>query len=362
MKEQKGEVICIIGMHRSGTSMVAKLLNLCGLELGAPDQLLGSNKSNPLGHFEHKGFIDIDDALLAHFGGSWDDPPLLEQGWERDSGLEPFVQKAKLLLETFFGKSLWGWKEPRTTILLPFWRCLVPNLRFVVCIRSPLEVARSLETRDGMPIKKGVYLWNHYMRAAVRDTEGRPRIFTFYEDHFDDDLREIHRVAEFCELQMPDDLSGLRHAISYESKHYRSETLELLGTDNVRTEDKLFYIGLRALLFQGFIQTKSERTREALISEYASRFSCLIEEFHNQGKLAQLQTMLAEKDQQMIKYQAEVKKILQDLKGKEQEIVQLQQRSGQFEEDNRKLQAFSDAVRQTLAYRFYRKFIKPFRA
>ena len=74
-KEVEPRVVCIVGMHRSGTSMVTRLLNLCGLDLGAEQDLLGPDRGNPLGHFEHKGFKGLDESLLAHFGGSTDNPP-----------------------------------------------------------------------------------------------------------------------------------------------------------------------------------------------------------------------------------------------------------------------------------------------
>ncbi|MGH7801319.1 MAG: hypothetical protein ACREOW_11955 [Thermodesulfobacteriota bacterium] len=116
--EKKNNVICIIGMHRGGTSMVARLLNLCGLDLGPSEQIMPPNEANPLGYFENVNFsYKIDDALLAHFGGSWDNPPLFKEGWEYDPSLEQIVNEAKSLLQTFSNNSQWGWKDPRATIL-----------------------------------------------------------------------------------------------------------------------------------------------------------------------------------------------------------------------------------------------------
>ena len=101
-------------------SLVGGVLNLCGLDLGPPEQFLAPNESNPLGYSENKRFLQIDDALLAHFGGSWDNPPLFKEGWEHDPSLEQIVHEAKSLLKTFSHSSQWGWKDPRATILLPF--------------------------------------------------------------------------------------------------------------------------------------------------------------------------------------------------------------------------------------------------
>ena len=304
MNGEKNKPICIIGMHRSGTSMVTRLLSLCGLDLGPAEELLGPEESNPLGHFENRGFHKINEALLKRLGGSWDNPPQFKKDWEYDSSLEPIVCEARSLLRTFSKTSLWGWKDPRTTVLLPFWKSLIPDLRFVICVRSPLEVANSLARRDRMPIQKGVYLWNQYMRAAIRDTENHSRIFTFYEDFFDEASAEIDRLAMFCGLTKPDDPSQVQQAISPKLRNHASETAELLGEAGAITEYKLFYIGLRALSIQARAQSMEPDKREISISKNIGRFLHLLEQFHDENETARLQAALAEKEQQTIQFSA----------------------------------------------------------
>src|SRR5213593_4571900 len=124
-------------MHRSGTSMIAQLLHQCGLDLGPAERLLKADATNPLGHFEHRGFLDIDRQLLKHFKATWREPPELQAGWHLDPGLKPLLSEAKALAATFDGRSPWGWKEPRASLFLPFWREAIPNMRFVICIRNP---------------------------------------------------------------------------------------------------------------------------------------------------------------------------------------------------------------------------------
>ena len=287
VNKKKNDVICIIGMHRSGTSMVARLLNLCGLDLGPSEQFLKPNEYNPLGYFENEILsYKINDALLAHLGASWDNPPLVAEGWEHDPSLEPIVHEAKSVLKTFSKHSHWGWKDPRTTVLLPFWKSLIPNLRFVICVRNPLEVAASLGTRDRIPIQKGVYLWNQYMQAAIRNTQGCPRLFTFYEDYFQDASREIDRLVEFCELQKLDDMSVLHNSISTKLRHHSSETIDLLNKDKLLTEYKLFYVGLRALTSDTLVGAASDGRRENLISDHVSKFVTLLEQFHDKSAIA----------------------------------------------------------------------------
>ena len=71
-QEEKKLPICIAGMHRSGTSMVARLLNLCGLYLGPESELSPPAPDNPEGYWENKHFVGINDRILAHLDAGWD--------------------------------------------------------------------------------------------------------------------------------------------------------------------------------------------------------------------------------------------------------------------------------------------------
>jgi len=239
--------VCIIGMHRSGTSITARLLNVLGLNLGPSDSLMGPSPSNPTGHFEHLGFLEINEALLRRFGGSWDNPPPLPPGWQQDSVVQCLAQQAAKLAEIMSvdGRS-WGWKEPRTTVLLPFWRTIIPRLRYVICIRNPLEVANSLVQRDGMTIAAACALWRRYMQAALAHTAGQPRTLIFYKNYFRDPLCELNRLAEFCgleKLEHPDRLTGI---LAKEHRHQRRGVCALLMHPFVPLECKLLYLRLRA--------------------------------------------------------------------------------------------------------------------
>ena len=364
MEEKKQSVVCIIGMHRSGTSMVARLLNLCGLDLGSAEDLIGPDAGNPLGHFEHVGFHRIDEALLEHFGGSWANPPELRPGWEQESSLIHFTEEAKRLVGTFAGSALWGWKEPRSTVLLPFWKSLIPCLRFVICVRSPLDVARSLEKRDGISIGAGVYLWNRYLQAAIHDTETSPRIFTFYEDYFGDPIPEINRVAEFCGLSPGSDISHLRETVSQELRHHASETTELFDAEMIPAQYKLFYLGLRVLASQGSAPSSLSQCGSSASTDLAGGLMRLMTEFGEQERVAQLQSALAKKDNEVAVVRSVLGKQLNEkerqIKEIKRQILDIEKQLADLEKQNARLQAFSDAVRGTFVYRFYRKFVRPF--
>lgn len=337
--------ICIVGMHRSGTSMVARLLHHAGLYLGPEDRLLGPDSANPEGHYEHTGFLEINDALLRHLGGSWDVPPRAELGWELDSSLADLRARAESLVGSFPGGRPWGWKEPRTTILLPFWRSIISRLRFVICVRSPLDVAKSLASRNHMTIEHGAYLWSRYMHAAIRDTKGCARQVIFYDDFFDSDGAANGQLLEFCGLKSTRGESELASDIRSHLRHHRSDTVELLDKSSVPLHSKLLYLGLRALpaVDCATMESGGEKNRSI------GRLLELLDEYQNQGQVGALQAALADKIHELSRMRAERDETVSVLKN---QLVELQQHAD-------RLQTFSDAVRQSWPYRIYRSVIGP---
>ena len=135
------QAIVITGMHRSGTSLVAEILTHAGVHFGAPEHWLPPDASNPHGYFEDRRVVDLDDRLLRLWKGTWDEPPLLPPNWLEEAGVQTLAGEASVWRDSVATEEQWGWKDPRASLLLPFWRRLVPGLRCVLCVRDPLEVA-----------------------------------------------------------------------------------------------------------------------------------------------------------------------------------------------------------------------------
>jgi hypothetical protein len=325
--------------------MVANLLRIRGLSLGPEERLLAANASNEFGHFEHGGFVEINEALLKHLGGSWDNPPRLRPGWEHDPALDQMIQAARLLVADFAGGGTWGWKDPRTTILLPFWQKVIPNIRYVICIRNPLEVAFSLARRDGQSIPAATHLWRQYTCQAMQNTEGHPRILTFYEDYFRRPIEEVNRLSEFCGLPNDCEVSKIQENIARELRHQVRGTVDLLNERSISVEDKVLYVSLRTLPVDNLDAINAGSTNRTHVDDGISSVLRLTSELHDQEKILQLETALGEKEQQLNALRGFMR---EELRTRDEKITQLQ--------------AFADAVRQSVAYRLYRAFIKPFRA
>jgi hypothetical protein len=329
--------------------MVARLLRLVGLYLGPDDRLEGPNPSNPLGHYEHQGVMAVNNAVLAHFGGSWDNPPTLKGGWEQHHGLEPLVKEAQAVIDEFSSHELWGWKDPRTTLVLPFWMRLVPNLRFVICVRGPLEVARSLAARDHMMIEHGVYLWHHYMRDAIKHTAGQSRLLTFYEDYFRNPEWEVARLVDFCGLATPPHDSPAWSAIVQELQHHRTDATDLIGETAVAVESKLLYLSMRALTLPSVSTAIDGMPRDRDSTDQISRLIDLIDILRDERLVVGLRNELIQKDIQIGKYRGMIEEKDREFRTQQNDLAWLQEHVKTL---NREL----EWIQSTLSWRLIIKF------
>lgn len=152
--------VVILGMHRSGTSMVAGELAAAGLYVGTPAELLVAQEDNPVGFWERRDVVNLNDRLLAAAGGSWFAPPL--------GGLPAEYESAIVdILATLPDAQPWLLKDPRMVLTWPAWRKALGEVVQVYVYRDPCAVAVSLNRRNGFPLTLGLALWEHYNRRAL---------------------------------------------------------------------------------------------------------------------------------------------------------------------------------------------------
>ena len=217
----------IVGMHRSGTSMVAKLLHRAGLNLGAAEDLMPPAEENPEGFFEHLAFVRLNEEVLNAAGAGWDCPPPADTVWD-DERFQAFRDRARLLAVTMASDGPWGWKDPRTTLTLPFWRSALGPLKAVVVVRNPLEVITSLHRRNGFSIALSLTLWRIYAERVFQDTAEAERLVTHYDAYFLEPAREIERVLHFVGLEPERDTAALETAPVTGLRHHRRTTQDLI--------------------------------------------------------------------------------------------------------------------------------------
>ncbi len=158
-------VITVLGMHRSGTSALTGSLEAAGLPLGAVRTTGGG--SNEKGHREPGDLIKLHEDVLITSGGAWHLPPArvvwtANQRQRRDDFI---AARADL--------PLWGWKEPRTLLVIDGWVEALPRLEMVGTFRHPAVVARSLQRRHGSEtVDQWLDVWLAYngrLLALVED-------------------------------------------------------------------------------------------------------------------------------------------------------------------------------------------------
>jgi hypothetical protein len=243
-------VVCVLGMHRSGTSVVMRVLNLLGIDVGPADQLIPPLPGNPRGHWEQAFLTNMNEEILERFGGSWSRPPAFPDGWEEDPRLDDARARGRAFLDrTFSAVPLWGWKDPRTSLTLPFWRRLLPRMSYVICLRNVVDVAHSLEQRDGIAFADAARLWSAYTSAALEHTSGEPRLLVFYEDLMADWQREAGRMARFVGVPETGDRPEVHHRIREEVDpmlhHHSTSLADTLEETRVPIAPKALYIALR---------------------------------------------------------------------------------------------------------------------
>jgi hypothetical protein len=190
--------VYVVGMHRSGTSATAHVLGQLGLESPAGDELIPATGTNERGHHESKALVRFNEHLLATLGGTWAAPPTPPPGWERDKALADRRAEAATTFGTVFPRRPASWKDPRHCILLPFWQTVLgPGTAAVFVYRRPLEVARSLQARDGLQLTHGLALWERYARAASANLDGIPTFCSDYGRLVDDPQAWCTEVAAF---------------------------------------------------------------------------------------------------------------------------------------------------------------------
>jgi hypothetical protein len=151
--------ICVLGMHRSGTSCLTGLLEDASVYLG---QVSKKNPHNLKGNQENLRIMHLHNEVLEQNGGAWDCPPSGEVIWS-DAQRETL----RGILEDYRQHPLWAFKDPRTMFTLAGWQTELPDLRYIGTVRHPSAVAQSLAKRGSTTPAEGFALWLLYNRRLL---------------------------------------------------------------------------------------------------------------------------------------------------------------------------------------------------
>ena len=155
--------VIILGMHRSGTSLLTGSLEEAGLNLGKVNHAAPFNRK---GNKENESVRALNDSLLAQNGAAWNAPPGRQVQWSRAD-----EEWARSLIEPYlYVARSWGFKDPRTVWTVEGWLRLLPDARLIGVFRHPSLVARSLAARTGslaIDTDEALRLWCAYNSELI---------------------------------------------------------------------------------------------------------------------------------------------------------------------------------------------------
>jgi hypothetical protein len=272
-------VVCIIGTPRSGTSLTARILNLAGVYLGPESEMRPAGPWNPKGFWENRHVGALNRRLLNSLDRRDPGPPKLPAGWASSAALAGEREEARTLLsETFAGRRLWGWKEAGSTLVLPFWQELLPQMRYVICLRNPVDIAASVEQIEGQSASEVLAAWPAHVAAALAYTAGRPRLLVTYDDYLHSRRQTVERLWHFVGNQgspTEEQSTKLEAPIDDSLLHHRTAPAETLGDGNLPLDATSMYLMVellrRAIPEPCVLPGQPASTIQAAVDAYAQR-------------------------------------------------------------------------------------------
>jgi glycosyltransferase involved in cell wall biosynthesis len=175
--------VLIVGMRRSGSLAIGRMLNLCGC--GLPNTSFATEAGEELASI----ITNLNDEILASAGSRWDDWQPFNPDWHDSPAAEEFHERAQAILAGEFGESrLFAIKDARICRLLPFWlnalRAFGAVVKIVCPIRNPLEVAASLHKSEGIDLATAQLVWLRHVLDVEAFSRGAKRSFVYYDELF----------------------------------------------------------------------------------------------------------------------------------------------------------------------------------
>jgi hypothetical protein len=200
--------ICILGMHRSGTSVTARAINLLGAYLGEEKDLMPYTTENPEGFWERLDIYDLQERILHTMKTTWDTMVPLSDMWHLSPEIQPYRNELVELIErNFINHQLWAWKDPRTSILLPLWKDVLDELGIklscIFVVRNPLDIAKSIKKRNSFSYSKSFGIWFNYTITALVGITDIQTVFVSYDRFLSKWEFELGRCANGFNIEWP---------------------------------------------------------------------------------------------------------------------------------------------------------------
>jgi hypothetical protein len=170
-----------------------------------PKDLMPPKQDNQAGFWESKDLEKIHDEMLSAAGSSWDDWSAFSSDWIGSDVARGFKERLLQFLRDDFGSSkLFVIKDPRICRFIPLWLEILKNFgaktRIVIPVRNPLEVAASLNQRNGLSPEKSYLMWLRHMLDAEHETRSLPRAIVHYDSLVKNSQKTVQTILDRAKL------------------------------------------------------------------------------------------------------------------------------------------------------------------
>ncbi len=258
--------LLVLGMHRSGTSVLTKLLVRMGAYFGKEGCKTITNDENPDGCWERKDMRSVCDGLLFGAGCDWWKLNRFDFARISQRSLKHWQNEFEKILWDLNKHSCWVLKEPRMCLVLPLLESFLNSPIAVICFRNPLEVAMSLEKRNDFPLSFGLALWELYIISSLNIAENKSIIWVDYNGLIENPKDEMTKIYHSMEnisygklrLLSDDELSQVvKQKLRRNQTH---QSLEIFLSE----EQKYLYNILQENNFPAVIPTLSKEAEDTL--------------------------------------------------------------------------------------------------
>ena len=256
---KRTRLIVVLGMHRSGTSVITRGLKVMGVALG--DRLMPPVEGiNAKGFWEDIDLCALNNEVLSALGSDWHDLVSIEPSDVQTLRKKGHFPSAVQLLRQKVGSApIFGFKDPRVAKLLPFWKEVFSHCQldasYVLALRHPLSVAKSLARRDGFDAEKSYLLWLEHVIPSLSGSAGDKRVLVDYDRLMQSPDHELKRIAKCLDLEI--DVRELRN--------YKTEFLDEELRHTVYDPNDLFLDDacppLAREIYAALLDVASDKTR-----------------------------------------------------------------------------------------------------
>lgn len=273
-KKPVGKAVVILGSGRSGTSVLARSINIIGVDLG--EEFIDTDETNPKGFFENRKIVNTHKEI----GPRMKKRPYPE-GFQHFEEIKPFRnQLENYIRDEFLDKPVWGWKDPRNNENLPMWRDILTKLNvegnYLIIVRNPVDVVASYKRAYNRDETWARLQWQLRTVLALKETQGERRTIVKYEDLFGKSLACMRRIAKTFDLPWSKDESKIKNELNEfidpTLQHSNSKTdIEMFKKrDDVEQDIKeLYLLCLEGARSPKYLRSKSFNARvEKLYQSY----------------------------------------------------------------------------------------------